>query len=73
MLTAVTAAAGIMAFTLTALGVWKRSAVLSWLGGLSFVGLIACMLLLDRPWTQMLLPALLLLGIAGWSSWRETP
>ena len=73
MLTTVTAAAGIMSLALTVWGAWKHSPACSWLGGLAFVGFIACMLLLDRPWTQILLPALTLLGITGWFSGREAP
>ena len=73
MLTAAAIALGILSLALEALGVWKRSSCLSWLGGFCFVAFTACMLLLERPWEQMLLPALVLLGISGWRTWRETP
>ncbi|MBQ4436831.1 MAG: hypothetical protein II879_12175 [Clostridia bacterium] len=73
MLTAAAIALGILALTLEALGAWKRSSRLSWLGGLCFIAFMACMLLLDRPWEQMQLPALVLLGVSGWRARREAP
>ena len=73
MLTATAIALGILALTLEALGAWKRSSRLPWLGGLCFIAFMACMLLLDRPWEQMLLPALVLLGVSGWCARREAP
>ncbi len=63
MLTAMTVILAAGSLGLTALGAWKRTSLLSWLGGLSFVLFLACMLLLDRPWEEMLIPALLLPGL----------
>ena len=60
-----TAAAAALSLILTALGVWKRSDLISWLGGAGFILFLAGMLLLRRPWQEMLLPGLLLLSISG--------
>ena len=64
MLTALTVILAVSALVLTALGAWKRSFLLSWLGGLSFVLFLALMLYLDRPWEEMLVFALLLPGLS---------
>ena len=64
MLTALAVILAICALFLTALGTWKRSFLLSWLGGLSFVLFLALMLYLDRPWEEMLVFALLLPGLS---------
>ena len=64
MLTALAVILAVCALLLTALGAWKRSFLLSWLGGLSFVLFLALMLYLDRPWEEMLAFALLLPGLS---------
>ena len=64
MLTALAVILAVCALVLTALGAWKRSFPLSWLGGLSFVLFLALMLYLDRPWEEMLAFALLLPGLS---------
>ena len=64
MLTALTVILAVSALVLTALGAWKRSFLLSWLGGLSFVLFLALMLYLDRPWEEMLVLGLLLPGLS---------
>ena len=64
MLTALAVILAVCALLLTALGAWKRTFLLSWLGGLSFVLFLALMLYLDRPWEEMLVFALLLPGLS---------
>ena len=64
MLTALAVILAVCALLLTALGAWKRSFLLSWLGGLSFVLYLALMLYLDRPWEEKLVFALLLPGLS---------
>ena len=73
MLTALTVILAVCALGLTALGARERSPLLSWLGGLSFVLFLALMLYLDRPWEEMLIPALLLPALSMIRARGEEP
>ena len=64
MLITATAVLALLSLSTTAVGAWKESSSLSTIGWLCFAAFVRLMLMLDRPWEEMLLSALILLTVS---------